>query len=696
MPDRPDNPFKFWDELKQRKVVRVVTVYLASAFAILEGADIVATQLKLPSWPVNIIIIILCCGLVIAIILSWIYDITPGGIVKTSDLDQVKPGGTRDGDIAIIQGELALPGVNDDLILQGNEIYKEKIIKYKRKEKIYSLSSFTVIAAAIMLFFFSSGSTLPFSKRDWILITDFENLTGNPVFNKSLYTAFSLSINQSRYINVFPKNRMLETMAMMEIEDMTYIDERTGREIALREGIGTYIVPSISEVGNRFVLTSKLMETKSGNLLHSVIVESDNQNDILAKLDQMTRKIRRTLGESRYNIVTQDKPLAEVTTSSLEALKQYSLGIECNWFGDFTGAKVYYENALKIDSGFTSAKATLGNLLIEKRFDLERGKELLNQAVKDADNLTDGEKYGILASHAVNVENDFTKGIEYFKKLSQLYPDNPAYHHNLGWYYQVTGLYKEALDEYKKVVSINPIYVLSYAGINWIYLEKLGQADSALLWAKKMISDNPQNAWGYYDLGSAYIGLDSINEAERAFQKGREINPYLLNNQYRLALTYQLQGKYIEAIRVLERMIEIKQYDAWAYYYLGINYKHEKEMAKAMENFTRFRNIAVGQWLESYPDRAETYIALAKVTAYMGNMEYSNQMIGKAIELDSSLYRDYASWYCIQGKIPKAIDQVEKALENGYRDFAWLKLDPDIKPLKDESRFLELLDNYFK
>ena len=103
---------------------------------------------------------------------------------------------------------------------------------------MYSLSSsIIVILAVIAIFLFSSGSTLPFSERDWIIITDFENLTDDPVFDKSLYTAFSLSTSQSRYINVFPRSRMLETLARMEIKDQTFVDEKTGREIAIREGI---------------------------------------------------------------------------------------------------------------------------------------------------------------------------------------------------------------------------------------------------------------------------------------------------------------------------------------------------------------------------------------------------------------------------------------------------------------------------
>ena len=691
----PKNPVSLWQELKQRRVVRVVTVYLASAFAILEGTDIITTQLGLPSWPVTLVMILLACGLVVAIILSWIYDITPEGIVKTPDSDQVQADWRLKEDTGTTEGELAVVEKDEDLLLHANKLYAQKISKYKKKEKIYSLSSAAVIIAAVVLFFFSSGSTMPFTKRDWILITDFENLTDNTVFDKSLYTAFSLTINQSRYINVFPRNRMLETMAMMETDDKTYVDEKTGREIALREGINTYIVPGISEVGDDYVLSARIMEAKTGNLLQSVILESNKKQDILAQLDRMSRRVRKTLGESRYHIAAQDKPLSKATTSSLEALKQFSLGIESNWLGNFADAKVYYENALNIDSSFTTARATLANLLIEKNFDPEKGKDLLTQAVNHVDNLTDGEKYSVLASHAVYVENDIPKGIEYFKKLTLLYPDDPAYHNNLGWYYQISELYQEALDEYKKVVQLNPVYVLTYSGINWIYLEMLGLPDSALVWSKKMISDNPQNAWGYYQLGSAYIGLDSINKAEMAFQKARETNPYFMENLYRLALTYQMQGKYREAIRILERMIEIKQFDAWTYYYLGINYQILEDKINADKYFHLFDEIATGIWIKQFPDISASYLAVAKMSARMGDIESSTLMLQKALSIDSTSSHDYVAVYCLQGKIQEAFAQLENLLENGYRDLTYLKLDPNLKDLQDDTRFRELLDKYF-
>ena len=363
--------------------------------------------------------------------------------------------------------------------------YSREALLTRRKIRIITLSSLAVILAAIALFIFSSGSALPFSERDWVIITDFENLTGNPVFDKSLYTAFSLSTSQSRYINIFPRQRMLETLKRMEITDRTFIDEKTGREIAVREGIDIYLVPSISEAGNRYAIGAKIMEASSGNLLRSEIFYAETEDEILPALDKLSRKLRRNLGESRYNIAAQNRPLLKVTTSSLEALKQYTMGTEYLALKmNYKDAKEYFENALRIDTGFTAARASLGILNIE-RFDLAKGRELLDQAAKSVDKLTERERLNITAIHAFYVENDIPKCIEYTKRVAELYPDDPAYHNNLGVYYMRTNKFEESLKEYKTALKIRPDMSVVYQGIVWIYLQNLVRIDSALVWADK-------------------------------------------------------------------------------------------------------------------------------------------------------------------------------------------------------------------
>ena len=691
------DPLRFWEELKQRKVVRSMMVYIAGAFALLQAADMIFPRLGFPAWSVTLVIGLLAAGLVVVVILTWVFDITPQGIKRTESSKETETETDDLSDIRYLVREEshAAQPPRGKTVSYGYELHGESNFKEKRKNRIYNYGSVVVILAVAVLFTFSSANTVPFRKRDWVVITDFENQTANPVFDKSLYTAFTISTNQSRYINILPRSRMLETLKRMKKDENINVDEETGKEIAIREGIDLYIVPGISKVGDRYSVSARIMDSNTGNLLWSELVNAGSQDDILKGLDQLSRRIRRHLGESRYNIASQDKPLKDVTTSSLEALKIYSIAIDNHLAMDFDGARKYYESSLKIDTGFTAAKASLGNLLIE-RFDPVKGKELLKEAAKSADNLTERERLGIMTLYAVNVEKDLQKGIDYARMRIELYPDDAAAHNNLGWYYMNTGRYDEALKEYKATVRIFPDMVLAYGGLCWIYLEKLGNIDSALVWSENLVSDNPGNVWGYFYLGSSFLAIDSLSKAEACFKKGYDINPDLSLNTYRLAHTFRLLGNYDGAIEILKRIYTGNNDEASALYDLGINYFSKGDKDEASKYYKLYNKIATGDWIKNYPEMPETYFAIGAISARMGDMAKSEEMLQKAIGMDTSRHEKFAELLSLQNKIPEATREIMLALRNGYRDIVWLKVNPDYQALQNVPEFKSLLKQYFK
>jgi tetratricopeptide (TPR) repeat protein len=576
----------------------------------------------------------------------------------------------------------------------GDQV-RTKLSGARKKWLAIASGSMIIILALISLYLFTGGTTLPFSKRDWVLITDFENHTGNPVFDKSLYTAFSISAGQSRYVNVFTRSRMIEVMSRMKIGDKTYIDENAGREIARREGISLLIVPGISKAGNQYAITAKIIETKTGNPLKSEILYAGTEEEILPVIDRLSQKIRKDLGESRYDISLQDKPLTRVTTSSLPALQQYSLGHECHLLSDFNRAREYYRNALMIDTGFVAAKASLGNILIQK-FNDTSGRDLVRQAARDAGSLTDRERYSILAFYAENIERDYNRAIATMEILKKMYPDDPVVHNNLGWYYQQNGQYEMALPEYKQAVRLNPHLALTYSGILWIYGEFIGNADSVFVWAERMIKDIPDNPWGYFYMGSAWLFRDSIEKSILCFQKAMELSPDLMINSYRLAHTYMNAGNFGEAIKVLEKIPAINPREYSAYYNLGCCHEALGDHQAARTCFLKFREGAEEFWLKNYPDHYATYTTLASVAARLGEMDLSGQLLNKAVELDSTQYFAFAEVLCVQGNIHEALDYIELALDHGFRNLYALKANPDLSSLRFDVRLQNLLDKYFR
>ncbi len=583
--------------------------------------------------------------------------------------------------------ETGSPGRLKKVVGQWQSFVVHNIIKI-------SMGAIPVLAAVfLVVFLFYRGRSVPFNERDWIVISDFENTTSDSLFDHSLNTAFALSINQSRYINVFTRQRMQETLKRMEKTGLDKINEKTAREIAERDGVKFCIIPGISKIGDQYILTAKIEDAGTGNIYNSEVLYVKSREEILEKLDELSKRVRRHLGETRYEIYGQSRPLKEVTTSSLEALKQYSLGIDCNVKMEFEEAAAHYRNAINLDPGFVSAKASLGNLLFEK-FDRDEGREWLDQAIRSIDKLTDREKYAILAFYAVNVENDLNKGIEYTKMLIDLYPDDPVPHNNLGWYYQQQEHYKKAVEEYKKALQVDPYMIITYSGVVWVYLSKLGGLDSSYVWSKRMIRHGPDNPWGYFYLGSVYVALDSLEKAEKAFHRAKELNPGLLLSQYRLAHVYRLLGRYDKAVEVLKDIFRINPGESSVYYDMGVNYQLMGDRESATGKFLQFKKIAES-WKEEFPENPETYVALGTVLTRLGEKRAGWEIGKRAMELDSTSHFSFAELLAILGRTDEAVGQLEKALESGYRDLAWIKLHPDLQALQTDPRFQRLIRKYF-
>jgi len=575
-----------------------------------------------------------------------------------------------------------------------------KWLSLRRRKWIASpllwLSIIVVVGVAVGLLLFYPARAIPFQERDWILISDFENLTGDDVFDKSLNAALSVSIEQSRYLNVLPRRRINDVLRRMKKEGVEHIDESVGREIAVREGIKVILVLSISRVGDTYALIGVIENPATGESYKSELVHAKGKNEVLSALDELSGKIRRDLGETLSAIAQQNKPLVEATTSSLEALKQYSLGHEYLRKANFDEAKMYFESALRIDPSFTGAQASLGMLHFEisklglGTFDPEKGKDLLKEAVKDLDGLTEREKYGILAFHALAVKRSPQEAVEHTKVLLGLYPEYSAAHNNLGRYYEQMGRYDEAIAAYKEAIRIDPYLMLSYNSLVNIYIDKMSDLESALEWCKRQLIYNDRHIWAYNNLGRIYLGKDDLEQAQEAFKKTVEINPQFSFGLFSLGHTCRLQGQYDEALHPLKKILEINPEEPNAHYQLGVLYQLMEDAKSARRHFEKYHDQAK-KWVKDNPTHGYSHICLALALTRLGQKEQGWSMGQKAMTLDPNEHFGYAQLLSAQGKKQEAIDQLERAVQEGYGNHLWIKIHPDFQPLYNEPRFQELV-----
>ncbi len=346
----------------------------------------------------------------------------------------------------------------------------------------------TALAATcvVVLVFLILGNrpTLSFSPRDWILITDFDNQTANPLFDRALDTAFTVSLEQSSHANVFPRARIGNALKRMGKNADERINEETGREICIRENIRGLISCSISRFGQQYALSARLIDPHNGDTVRSYMERALNQDNILQALDAITTRIRRDLGESLNSISASNRQLPQVTTASLEALKLYTDGVAAWNKGQHQQAVKLYESALKYDPDFAKAHASLGSAYSSFVFNERmKGKEHLEKAIQLSARTTDRER--------LSIEIEYHHGLGHFAEAAQLYdmylktyPDDSRIRSGFGNLLMRNGQPEEAIRQYKEVIRIAPDSANAYINIATSYVESGKSRDALIYYAK--------------------------------------------------------------------------------------------------------------------------------------------------------------------------------------------------------------------
>jgi serine/threonine protein kinase/tetratricopeptide (TPR) repeat protein len=558
-----------------------------------------------------------------------------------------------------------------------------------------------ILAAVVIIVSFSTRTpVMAFAARDFVLISDFENQTGDPVFDKSLTTAFTTSLGQSSYANIYSRMRITDVLKRMKKPGVDRIDEQLAQEIAVREGLKVIVLPSISGVGENYRVTASIRDVASGKNAKTEIVKANGKTKVLDAVDTLSAAIRKDLGES-LQTVSQSKRLSAVTTQSLEALRQYSIATDKVLALRWDEAKVYLENALRIDPTFTSARASLGMMHVEQamygmpHFDGEEGKRLLSESVKHVDELTDREKYGILAFHARAVEKNPGKAIAYLNTLMAIYPDDSVTHVSLGRTYLQLGQVPEALAEYKEAIRIDPKFVLAYANVGTIYLYQMGDVSSALPECQRILELDPGNAWAQDCLGMSYFAKNELAQAQAAFEKAVAANPQGILSRYRLAHTHRLQGHYQQSIETLMQIQKVDSSETSVFYDIGVVYERMGDRQKARESFTRYRHEVETHWKKTLHEPG-TQLVLAATSVRLGETDHAQQMLRRAMAKAPQLHLEAAFVLSLLNDKKEAVDQLELAIQNGYTNYIWLKMHPDLLPLHGYPPFEQLMGKVIK
>jgi len=353
----------------------------------------------------------------------------------------------------------------------STSIRRPAVLHQSRKLPLWLVPALIValVAAGIGFVFLKRGHAL--TERDSILITDFVNTTADPVFDGTLKKALAVDLGQSPYLNVFPDQKIRQTLQFMGRSPGDRITTDVGREICQRDGIKAMLNGSIDSVGGQFVISLEATNAASGDSLGRQQAQADRKEDVLNALHSAATKLRGQLGESLSMVKKYDMPLSMATTSSLEALKALSLGDAKHNIGDELAAVPNYQHAIEIDPNFAMAYARLGTIY-NNLGQTESSEQNRQKAFELRDRASEREKLYITAHYYAD-SGQLDKGITAYELYRQTYPRDSIPFNNLAAIYNQLGQFDNALENAKRSVELDPDMAsgyenvaVAYAGLN--------------------------------------------------------------------------------------------------------------------------------------------------------------------------------------------------------------------------------------
>jgi DNA-binding winged helix-turn-helix (wHTH) protein/tetratricopeptide (TPR) repeat protein len=361
------------------------------------------------------------------------------------------------------------------------------IVARPKRRMIILAASFSLALAVIAVAFWRRPAAPIVTDQDTVLLADFTNRTDDAAFDYVLREALAVQLAQSPFLSLVPQERIRETLRLMERSPETPVADAVAREVCERERAKVMIAGSITPVGQRYVVGLDAVACRTGDTVSRALEEAADKEHVLGSLGTAASAMRRHLGESLSSIQRFDVPIQRSTTSSLEALKAYSLAFqELNrGAGHETAAIRLFEHAIELDPQFFGAYLNV-SIIHSNLEDEQVALEYLHKAWELRHRVTERERLAIEAIRSLNETFNYEEGIETYRLLQRLYPRSAGIYNNVTIMYKAVGLHEQALEA-----------------------------------ARENRSRNPNSAFAFLQLGRAYLCLGRFDEAKQVLDEAR-------------------------------------------------------------------------------------------------------------------------------------------------------------------------------
>ena len=321
-----------------------------------------------------------------------------------------------------------------------------------------------VMALVLVGFFARPSRSAKLTEKDTVVLIDFENKTQDPIFDDTLRQALTVKLEQSPFLNILSERKTEKTLRLMGLQADQPVTSEIARELCQRAGSKATLAGSIVNLGGEYVLGLTATNCATGDSLATEQARASQKAEVLKALDRAASQLRDKLGESLSSIQKFDTPLEETTTSSLEALKAYSLGLKAHREKGDTAALTFFQHAIQLDPNFAMAYRALSGAY-SGLGESEQARQYAQKAYDLRDRATDRERLTIESNYHLIATGDLVKAGQVYELFVQTYPRDSRAHSNLGYTDWLLGRYEKALSEYREELRLDPENVRNYTNV---------------------------------------------------------------------------------------------------------------------------------------------------------------------------------------------------------------------------------------
>jgi serine/threonine protein kinase/tetratricopeptide (TPR) repeat protein len=468
--------------------------------------------------------------------------------------------------------------------------------------------------------FFYIQRTPKLTDKDTIVLADFTNRTGDPIFDETLKQGMAVQLGQSPYLSLISEERIQQTLSLMGKPIGTRLDSNIAREVCERTGSTALLEGSIASLGSAYVLGLRARHCRTGNVLDQEQSEAAKKEDVLKALTQIAGKFRARAGESLATLGQHDIPLEQATTPSLEALKAYSAGIKTSFNSGFSEGIPLLKRALEIDPRFALAYAHLG-LWYSSVGESMLATESTSKAYQLRDRASDRERFFIQTMYDRHVTGNLERAYQTLELWVQTYPRDIDAHGLLsGFCAQGTGRYEQSIQQATQALAMDPGFTPGYINISFsnLYSDRFDAVEKTVQRASQHNLEVPELLVLRYYIALLQHDRAAMQEAAASATGKPEAEDWMAHSQ---AIVLARSGRLKEARTTSQRAIDLA--------------------------------LQAGQ-----RERAASYqVAVAVYGALLGDFSDTRRQVKAALELSNGRDVEYSAAFALawSGQIPEAV-----------------------------------------